>query len=356
MAATAPQDDRAARLRAAWLELKSQRKIRQRDAADLLGVSEAELLASGVGAGVTRLAGDMRAVLKRVPELGRVMALTRNECCVHEKTGVYANLDVDSMIGLALGEDIDLRLFFAHWKHGFALSEPGAHGTMKSLQFYDGAGQAVHKIFLREGADVDAYEMLVASFAASDQRSGFVIAPRTSGKSERPDDAIDAAGLRTNWANLQDTHEFFGMLRKFDVTRTQALRLAGTDFAYPAPPGAARRLLDDVALTGLPIMVFVGNPGCIQIHTGPVRNLKPIDQWLNVLDPGFNLHLRADRIASAWIVRKPTLDGTVTSLELFDAAGETIAMLFGKRKPGLPEMPEWQATVERLFPATACAQ
>ena len=96
-------------------------------------------------------------------------------------------------------------------------------------------------------------------------------------------------------------------------------------------------------------MIFVGNPGCIQIHTGPVKSVKLVEHWLNVLDPGFNLHLREDRIASAWVVKKPTVDGTVTSLELFDAAGETIAMLFGKRKPGLPEMPEWQATVERLF-------
>jgi putative hemin transport protein len=356
MTDTTTWTERAARVRAAWHELKSQRKVRQRDAADLLEVSEAELLASGVGTGVTRLAGDLRGVLKRVPELGRVMALTRNDSCVHEKIGIYANLEADSMVGLALGEDIDLRLFFAHWKHGFAVTEPGAHGPMKSLQFYDAAGQAVHKIFLKEGADGAAYEKLVADFAASSQRPGLAVATRTAAKQAHPDHAIDAAGLRAAWADMKDTHEFVGMLRKFDVTRTQALRLAGPELAYPAPPDAARELLDDVARTGLPIMIFVGNPGCIQIHTGPVRNLKPVDRWLNVLDPGFNLHLRADRIASAWIVKKPTLDGTVTSLELFDAAGDTIAMLFGKRKPGTPEMPEWQATVERLFPAPVCAR
>jgi putative hemin transport protein len=31
----------------------------------------------------------------------------------------------------------------------------------------------------------------------------------------------------------------------------------------------------------------------------------------------------------------------VTSLELFDHAGETIAMLFGERKPGRAELPAW---------------
>jgi putative hemin transport protein len=356
MTETEARIERAARLRAAWQGLRAERKIRQRDAADLLEVSEAELLATGVGNGVTRLGGDLRTVLKRVPELGRVMALTRNESCVHEKTGVYENLEVDSMVGLALGADIDLRLFFGHWKHGFAVTETGAHGPMTSLQFYDGAGRAVHKVFLKDGADVAAFERLCGDFAAPDQSTGLAVAPPKSGKAENPDGAIDAAGLRAAWAAMQDTHEFFGVLRKFDVTRTQAMRLAGSGFAYPAPGDAARRLLEDVARTGLPIMVFVGNPGCIQIHTGPVKNLKPIDHWLNVLDPGFNLHLRADRIASGWVVKKPTVDGTVTSLELFDEAGDTIAMLFGKRKPGTPEMPEWQATVERLFPAAACAQ
>jgi len=38
------------------------------------------------------------------------------------------------------------------------------------------------------------------------------------------------------------------------------------------------------------------------------------------------------------VVRKPTNDSVVTSLELFDADGETIAWMFGKRKPGTQEL------------------
>ena len=95
----------------------------------------------------------------------------------------------------------------------------------------------------------------------------------------------------------------------------------------------------------VPIMVFVGNPGMIQIHGGPVQRVEVLGPWLNVLDRDFNLHLRADQVAHAWVVRKPTHDGIVTSLELFDAHGETIAMLFGERKPGQPERPEWRRLV-----------
>ena len=70
--------------------------------------------------------------------------------------------------------------------------------------------------------------------------------------------------------------------------------------------------------------------------------------WFNILDPTFNLHLREDSIHHAWIVRKPTRDGIVTSLELYDGDGFCFVQLFGERKPGKPERDEWLSIVARL--------
>ncbi|MGH8046767.1 MAG: ChuX/HutX family heme-like substrate-binding protein, partial [Chthoniobacterales bacterium] len=66
------------------------------------------------------------------------------------------------------------------------------------------------------------------------------------------------------------------------------------------------------------------------------------------LDDEFNLHLREPGVAAAWLVRKPTKDGVVTSIELYDTAGENIALLFGKRKPGQPEDENWRNLAESL--------
>ena len=107
-------------------------------------------------------------------------------------------------------------------------------------------------------------------------------------------------------------------------------------------------MLERAAADQLSIMCFVGNPGCIQIHTGPVQRIQVMGPWLNVLDPGFNLHLREDHIADAWIVRKPTVDGKVTSLELFDAEQRNLAMFFGERKPGKAELPRWRELADSL--------
>ena len=67
-----------------------------------------------------------------------------------------------------------------------------------------------------------------------------------------------------------------------------------------------------------------------------------------MLDQGFNLHLREDHIEDAWIVRKPTVDGEVTSLELFDADKRNLVMFFGERKPGQPEIEAWRELLAAL--------
>jgi putative hemin transport protein len=42
----------------------------------------------------------------------------------------------------------------------------------------------------------------------------------------------------------------------------------------------------------------------------------------------------------------------VTSIELFDECGELIAMFFGERKPGKPELPAWRELAHSLAGGT----
>ncbi|MCP3139014.1 hemin-degrading factor [Pyxidicoccus sp. QH1ED-7-1] len=339
-------------LRQRWLALRqSQPRTRIRDAADQLGVSEAQLLATGVGENAVRLELRFDVLLPRMESLGRVMSLTRNAHAVHEKRGTWRNVELHGARALVLDEDIDLRLFLSRWCFGFALRESLADGLRRSLQFFDATGTAVHKVFLEDGGGTAAFDALVEELTHAEQSAELPVEAPAPVKAPRPDGDVDVEGLRAGWCGLQDTHDFFTLLQRFDVARTQALRLAGQELTTAVAPESLTWVLERVAGSGQPIMVFVGNPGAIQIHTGPVHTVRPTGPWMNVLDSGFNLHLRADHIHTAWVVRKPTRDGVVTSLELFDAAGENIALLFGKRKPGQPELPEWRALMAELAAA-----
>ena len=332
-----------------WRQFRQENpKMRIRDAARVLGTSEAELVATGCGNTAQRLRSEWPELLKALPALGRVMALTRNDQCVHERHGAYLDVSVTGMMGLVLGPDIDLRLFLSSWRHAFAVTEQTGHGERRSIQIFDQTGTAVHKIYATEETDADAFTALVTRFRHDDQRPAVAIEPPPAAAVPRSDSEIDVAALRDTWSKLEDTHDFFGMLRRLKVERTQAFRLAGAEFARPLRLDAARAVLEGASASEMPIMIFVGNRGCIQIHTGPIERLVPTHGWLNVLDPAFNLHLREAGVARVFSVRKPTSDGVVTSLELFDAEDEMIATLFGKRKPGENERADWRGFAEAM--------
>ncbi|TNE39172.1 MAG: hemin-degrading factor [Alphaproteobacteria bacterium] len=331
---------------------ESQPEIRARNAAAEIGISEGELLAARIGDGVTRLQSDAEAILGDLLPLGQVMALTRNEACVHERKGVYDNASFfrhgKMHTGLFVNPDIDLRLFMMHWKFIFAVVEETQLGARKSLQFFDKSGEALHKIYLTNQSDEAAHDALVTRYTDADQTPGIAVEPYDPPAADRPDEDINWEGLRAAWENLKDTHAFFPMLKKFKVGREQALRRIGADFAYRVPNDAPRLLLDLARDRDGEIMVFTGNRGCIQIHTGLVKKLVEHGEWYNVLDPMFNLHLNERMVERCWVTRKPTEDGVVTAVEVFGKDGDLIVTFFGKRKPGLPELENWRDIVADL--------
>ncbi|MBW9062854.1 hemin-degrading factor [Rhizobium herbae] len=322
-------------------------KMRERDIAAHLGISEAALVAAECGLTATRIDGDANRFLERAAELGEVMALTRNESAVHEKIGVFENITPGKHASIVLGENIDLRIFPGVWAHGFAVTKTDGDTVRHSLQFFDRQGTAVHKIHLRTRSNLEAYKSIVDDFRLEDQSQEFVVGAAAE-SIETDLGQVDVAVLRDEWSRMTDTHQFHGLLRKLKLGRRQALQSIGEDFAWKLHPQAVEEMMRESARVELPIMCFVGNQGVIQIHSGLLANIQTIGPWLNVMDPTFHLHLRLDHLAEIWAVRKPTADGHVTSLEALDARGEMVIQFFGKRKEGFAERPEWRSIMESL--------
>jgi putative hemin transport protein len=220
-------------LKTRWNELTEKNpRLRIRDAAAELSVSEAELLATRCGASVTRLEGNWGGLIKKFPKLGEVMCLTRNEVAVHERYGTFTDpISFFHEMGQVVGADIDLRLFMNHWEVGFAVTDETQEGPRRSLQFFDKSGIAVHKVYLTAKSEVKVYDELVEAYRASNQSDIQVVVPVEKPAPDKPDAEIDVEGFRKGWLATNDTHDFFGLLKKFDVGRHQALRLAPSNHA-----------------------------------------------------------------------------------------------------------------------------
>lgn len=339
MANLTPEDIRALR--------SESPKLRDRDFADRHKISEAQLVAAYTGLKTTRIQAHPDHIVGAAQQLGEVMALTRNVSCVHEKVGAYDNYHSGAHACMILNSEIDMRMFPSHWVHGFMVEADTDTGIRRSLQVFDAAGDAVHKIYLRDESKVDVWNDLKASLAIEDQSQSLPVEPRKPTEPAKADQGkVDI--LRKEWARMTDTHQFMRLTSKLNMNRLGAYRIVGTPFVRALKVSAVDKMLTAVQKSGVEVMVFVGNKGCIQIHSGPIKTLRPMGPWQNVMDPGFNLHLRLDHIAEVWAVEKPTKRGPAVSVEAFDKHGMVIFQIFGVGKEGNNHRAAWGEIVEDL--------
>ena len=351
-----------------WSTLRTEQpKLQIRDAARALGVSEAQLLATNLGKGVTRLQADgnqPREIMRAALDLGIVQAITRNENGVIETTGTASKFkqagdkseqaDANdpetqarqrNIAGGYLGGQIDLRFHFENWKYAFAVEQAGRDGKpTRSLQFFDANGTAVHKIYLRNEPGVAVYDKLVATFRMPQQSADLNVLAVAPKAAEKPDAEIDVKEFQLAWKDMTDVHQFAQIMREFHLSREQALRLAPAGVVERVTPAALRTLLENAAKDKVAIMVFLGNEGVTQIYSGKIGKTMAAGGFFNVLDPDFNLHIRDTALRSGWVVKR----GGVTSVEFFDNDGTQVVSFFGVRERGKPQPQSWVDLADSL--------
>lgn len=342
-------------LLARWQTLLQQSPgLRIRHAAQLLGVSELSLARARPESERRALKPEFQELMVTMATVGPVMILTRNDQVVHEVTAPFGEFTVGASrtMGLSVG-DIDVRVFFRNWCYGYVVEEQVRSGLRQSLQFFDQYGGAVHKIYKVADTDAAAWDALVSRFLA-EREPAYARQDRRPLVDRTDPRAVDADAFRASWAELKDVHHFGAMLKKHQLDRLTALELIGEEWATRLPvvlsgsSGPLDVLLGFLRDLACPAMFFVGNPGIVQIYTGVVQQLRRTGPWMNVLDPGFNLHVNTLEITDWWVVRRPSADGVITSVEAFNGRGELVLTVFGKRKPGQRESELWRETVAAL--------
>jgi putative hemin transport protein len=309
---------------ASWNEILEQAPgLRIREAARRLGTAEAELLRACATAGeetgcpagfaVTELACRPREVLGALSGAGPMLALTRNEAVVHEREGSYEGLvarqpsqqmpheaEPTEPHAERLGEELvvaNRSLHLALWlqtcRSCFAVSVPSGGRRLRGIQFFDASGTAVHKAYLREGSDEQAYERVLSQYA---------VTPAWGGRSAEPEGA-PAHG---------------------------ASPIGGSGDDVLSDPGAYRAFFEEIRRRNAEVSIEVANRGARQSYRGTIVRLKRARGWFNILDPGFNLHIREDRVDHCRLrgatpdAGESAADEPGVSLELCGTRGEAL--------------------------------
>ncbi|WP_224257823.1 ChuX/HutX family heme-like substrate-binding protein, partial [Klebsiella oxytoca] len=208
-----------------YLTTKAQSSAKYaRDIAAEMGISEAELTEARQGYDAVRLQNDARAILTALEAVGETKCICRNEYAVHEQVGEFTHQHLSGHAGLVLNpRALDLRLFLSQWASAFRLNDNGR----QSIQFFDPHGDALLKVYTTENTDMAAWDALIV---AQTQQSPAPLAIRPADPLKFADSA-DGEALENEWRAMTDVHQFFGLLRKYNLSRQQAFRLVSDDLA-----------------------------------------------------------------------------------------------------------------------------
>lgn len=328
-------------LQARWDDLKqSQPPLRIRDAAQQLQVSELQLLALGQGNTCTRLRPEWQTILRFLPRLRSVMALTRSNAMVHEIMGHFTSPHFHGDTALFFREGLDTRYFLQHWHYAYAVNENGR----LSLQFFDAMGTAVHKIYLQANSDLAVYHELIANLRTHEILG---LLPTFSPKPVATM-MLDQHAMQQAWGAIQDVHEGNRLIQQWGGNRQAIYMLLGEDYAQLLPSNSVEILLQQVVQQQLPLMLFGLNHAAVQSYAGYIQRLVTTEPWFNVLDTMFNLHLRTDQIGAVWRIRKPSVNGWIHSLDVFDQQGTEVMVLTDNRQRHQTELPSWTDLIMQL--------
>jgi putative hemin transport protein len=289
---------------------------RPRDAATQLAVSEGEVLALLAGdpahrVQATRLRASWKEMLQSLGGCGPLLALTRNGAASCEQVGRFSHVRERGGSAVAKGDRLHLRLFLDRWHAAFAVRDTQDPEAIR-LQFFDRGGNEVHQVRAWQGTDRAALLRVIDRFSWPAFATPFRGGAATRNACRPLFAAADPGGAPP-----------------------VAAAPGRQRVAWRAAPVALCDLLRAVSQAGLRVAIAVGSLGCQQRHSGPLRHLQPLQvqqtSWLHVLDEGFNLHLREDRIRELQVVETATPQGIVTSVLAVGTGGEQIVTLTGER-------------------------
>lgn len=302
------------------------------------------------------LGSNCRDILSTLDQLGRVKNSVSNHTTIHSKYAKFADLKLGERMGLALnpdyqhGQAFDVRLFLDHYQHALAISSSTPTNHPVCLIFFDAYGQRINQLIPTnpDQQALDFWQTTIHIHAANADLPITLTVAQTK-TPWQPYLLSEQAkqDFHQDWLSMTDIHQFQQILSRHHLDRANGYHQAPPQLAHPLQPTALMPLFEQLVSEHIPVMIFSGNRGMVQIQTGPITHLQTHKNYVRLGNDHlgqFTLHIAQDAIAQLWWVKRPSAPGGyIISLEAFDIYGESMFSIFGLRAEHTKQDHRWQA-------------
>ena len=280
------------KLRMDWDELRAARAhLHNPEAARILGVPEAALVASRLGAGAIRLPADPLQILSPISEWRRVLVAVHNALGVSLALGQVEDVaQVGDVIRLR-GSHLDTSFSAASVANAFWFVEvDDNHGRTRSLQFSDAGGGDIIKVFLFHKTAAAAAERRFKALAETVAQTAF-----------SPAAMPDPAGLYT-------------------PDRDQPGRI---ELLAASAPLAFQTALSRMGELNAPVHIDTFALRAAQSFRGRVTHARTDEVMAHLHEPDIRMHLRPGVLRAVQVRR---LEGRIAALEFTDPSGLSLRL------------------------------
>lgn len=326
-------------------------RLRILEAARRLDVSELELLELCLGQDVVRLQADWKEFTAQLWKLEGGKASTRNDYVIQEWQTNYRKIfcAASPQSEGTCKEDADFHFSLKEWRYGYAVRTAVDERSLHSFQFFNKYGQSIHKVFLTSKSNPLAFHKLLEAYRANNQTNRIKPLLKRQIRSRTPKFSIERKRLfQWEWLQLQAPSEFSTLLKKYKLKRQQAVQMAPNGYAFKVNKVGIKLFLNSLAGTNSPIRIFVGNTGCLQTYQGTIDSTQEAEAWFTARDLDFKLHVNMHGVAESWVVKYPTVQGVVTSLEVFSLEGKMILQCLPSTPTEATISERWRKAIEVL--------
>lgn len=308
--------------------------------------SDLEALRAREDLRIMPLQRDARALLEDLPSLGPADYTTGNACAVcTRREAVSAVLPLGEGTTL-FGAPDGVRWLDASWRHSVAVLSRGTDftDTPPCLLFFGETGALAHQITLRDPATWGAFIELVQ------RHHGCWNCLRHPVDTSRPRVAADCPVwmLREAWLEAGSERDLEARLEGLGASRLLALRALEGLYATPVPLQDLASLLQELASSGLPVHIQLGNRHCTQALESPVEGLAFGPQAWEIRMAQATLRIDPARVESLWFTAQPRPEGERHRFECYGADGERVLALAVPQDPCPLVRSGWQRVVGRF--------
>ena len=282
------------KLKVDWNNFKSNsdnKKVRIKDAAEILSTNEAALLSTEIGEKIYFLKiSNFEDFFIQLSNIDKVMFLIRSQYVVHETTIIpsqikYLNnkLILNNKPDYSL-IDYDIKSF----KYAFYEQKKHSGRTLKSFQFFNQFGTAVLKIYLRGKKDLE-FNQIAETFYTD---YAYELQEEISSKPlirQFSEFYYSEYGIDNNFINKTDYEKNF-----------------------------LRKLLELLTDNKIPIRIHAFGENIFQQYSGKIKKLIDFGPWINIMDKNFNLHVLEEKITRTTVSHLISNENKLLTISFLD--------------------------------------